>query len=164
MMMTVISGALSSYIVGRNITIFPFNNSIYLLIPWSRVLLEKLAGLHLVKKFPAFYGTRRFIYPIHNYPPPVSSLSQPNPVHTPTSHFLKIRLNIIPIYAWVSSVVSFSQVFPPKPCTRLSLPIRATCPAHLILDFITRTIVGEEYRSLSSSLCNFHHPPLPRPS
>ena len=33
----------------------------YLLTPWCRVLLEKLAGLQLVKKFPAFYGTRRFI-------------------------------------------------------------------------------------------------------
>jgi hypothetical protein len=28
--------------------------------PWSRVLLEKLAGLQLVKKFLVFYGTRRF--------------------------------------------------------------------------------------------------------
>ena len=33
----------------------------YLLTPWCRVLLEKLTGLELVKKFPAFYGTRRFI-------------------------------------------------------------------------------------------------------
>jgi len=33
----------------------------YLLTPWSRVLLEKRNGLQLVKKFPAFYGTRRFI-------------------------------------------------------------------------------------------------------
>jgi len=33
----------------------------YLLTPWSRVLLEKLNGFQLVKKFPAFYGTRRFI-------------------------------------------------------------------------------------------------------
>jgi len=31
----------------------------YLLTPWSRVLLEKV--VKLVKKFPAFYGTRRFI-------------------------------------------------------------------------------------------------------
>ena len=29
----------------------------YLLTPWSRVLLEKLASLQLVKKSPAFYGT-----------------------------------------------------------------------------------------------------------
>ena len=37
-------------------------NAIYLLlIPWSRVLLEKPTGFKLVKKFPAFYGTRRFI-------------------------------------------------------------------------------------------------------
>ena len=33
----------------------------YLLTPWSRVLLEKLTGLQLSKKFPAFHGTRRFI-------------------------------------------------------------------------------------------------------
>ena len=33
----------------------------YLLTPWCRVLLEKLTSLHLVKKFPAFHGTRRFI-------------------------------------------------------------------------------------------------------
>ena len=34
---------------------------IHLLTPWSRVLLEKLIGSQLVKKFPAFYGTRKFI-------------------------------------------------------------------------------------------------------
>ena len=33
----------------------------YLLTPWCRVLFEKLTGLQLVKKFPAFHGTRRFI-------------------------------------------------------------------------------------------------------
>jgi hypothetical protein len=33
----------------------------YLLIPRSRVLLEKLTDLQLVKKFATFYGTRRFI-------------------------------------------------------------------------------------------------------
>jgi len=33
----------------------------YLLTPWSRVLLEKLTGFQPVKKFPTFYGTRRFI-------------------------------------------------------------------------------------------------------
>ena len=35
-------------------------------------------------------------------------------------------------------VASFPQVSPPKPCTHLSSPIQATCPAHLIrLDLVT---------------------------
>jgi len=33
----------------------------YLLTPHSRLLLEKLTDSQLVKIFPAFYGTRRFI-------------------------------------------------------------------------------------------------------
>jgi hypothetical protein len=32
-----------------------------LFTPWSRVVLEKLTGSQLVKKFPAVYGNRRFI-------------------------------------------------------------------------------------------------------
>jgi len=40
----------------------------------------------------------------------------------------------------------------------LFCPIRATCPAHLILlDFITQKILVEDYESLSSSLCSFLH-------
>ena len=31
---------------------------IHSLTPWCRVLLEKITGLQLVKKFPAFHGTR----------------------------------------------------------------------------------------------------------
>ena len=37
------------------------NDETYLLTPWCRVLLEQLTGFQLVKKFPAFHGTRRFI-------------------------------------------------------------------------------------------------------
>jgi len=33
----------------------------YLFNPWSTVLLEKLTGLQPVKKFPTYYGTRKFI-------------------------------------------------------------------------------------------------------
>ena len=42
-----------------------YSNNIYLLTylitPYSRVLLEKLTGFQLVKKFPTIYGNRRFI-------------------------------------------------------------------------------------------------------
>jgi hypothetical protein len=58
--------------------------------PLGRALLEKLAGLQLVKKFSAFYGTPSFITASTS----TRHLSL-NPVHTPTSHFLKIHLNII---------------------------------------------------------------------
>ena len=36
-------------------------HELLLLTPWSRVLLEKLTSSQLVKKFPALYGTWRFI-------------------------------------------------------------------------------------------------------
>ena len=38
----------------------------YLFTPWCRVLLEKLTGLQLVKKFPVFHGTRMFITALTN--------------------------------------------------------------------------------------------------
>jgi hypothetical protein len=34
---------------------------VYLFTPWSGVLLAKLTSFQLVKKFPKFYGTQRFI-------------------------------------------------------------------------------------------------------
>jgi hypothetical protein len=55
----------------------------YSLTPWSRVLLEKLTGPQLVKKFPTFYGTRRFITTFTSAQPPVRILSQINLVHVP---------------------------------------------------------------------------------
>ena len=68
----------------------------YSLSPWCRVLLERLTGLQLVKNFPAFHGTRRFITAltsIHHL-----SLSWASPIQStyphPT-HLLEIHPNII---------------------------------------------------------------------
>ena len=100
-------------------------------------------------------------YRTHKCPPPVSILGQPNPVHIHTSHLLEIRSNIIRPSTPRSPQWSPSLQFPHQdPIHPLSSPIRATCPAHLILDFITRTILGEEYKSFSSTLCNLLHSPV----
>jgi len=67
----------------------------HLLTPWCRVLLEKLTRLQLVKNFPAFHGTRRFITALTSVRH--LSLSWASPVQSiyPTSHLLEIRPNII---------------------------------------------------------------------
>ena len=134
-------------------------NLTYLLTPWCRVLLEKLTGLQLVKKFPAFYGTRRFITALTSVRH--LSLYWASPIQSTYSHPTSLRSILI-----LSTHLRLglpSGLFPPGFPTKilyapLSSPIRATCPAHLILlDFITRTILGGEYRSFSSSLCNLLH-------
>ena len=77
-----------------NLSSYTLLIGLLLLIPRCRVLHEQLTGLQLVKKFPAFHGTRRFITALISVCH-LSILGQPNPVHIPTSHLLEIHPNII---------------------------------------------------------------------
>ena len=115
----------------------------YLLTPWCRVLPEQLIGLQLVKKFPAFHGTRRFITALTSVRH--LSLSWASPIQSTCPHPTPWRSILI-----LSTHLRLglpSDLFPSGFLTKtlytpLSSPIRATCPAHLILlDFITRTII-----------------------
>ena len=133
----------------------------YLLIPWCRVI-EKLTGLQLGKKFPAFHGPRRFITALTSVRH--LSLSWTSPIQSiyphPTSQRSILILSTHLRLGLPSGLLPSG--FPTKTLyTPLFSPIRATCPAHLILlDFITRTILGEEYRLFSSSICNLLHSPV----
>ena len=118
-----------------------------LLTPKNRVLLGKLTGSQLVKKFPTFYGTESFntaFMSACHLSLSSARLIQSMPPH-PTS--------------WRSILISSSHLclgipsgllplgFPTKTLyTPLLSTIGATCPAHLILlGFITETMFGEEY-------------------
>ena len=89
---------------------FNCTHKLYLLTPWSRVVLEKLTGSQLVNKFPAYYGTRRFITAFTSARH--RSLSRASSIHSMPPHPTCWRS--ILIYTWVYQVVYFPQFSPPK--------------------------------------------------
>ena len=129
-----------------------------LLTAWCRVLLEKLTGLQVVKKLAAFHGTRRFITALISVRH--LSLSWESPIHSIYPHPSSWRSTLILSTHLRLGLPSgfLPSGFPKKTLyTPLSSHICTTCLAHLILlDFITRTIMGEEYRSL----CLLLHSPV----
>ena len=119
------------------------------------------------QEIPTFYGTRKVITTFTSACH--LSLSQATSIQSISLHLTSWRSILIlssHLHLGLTNGL-FPSGFPTKtPYAPLLSPIRATCPAHLILlNLITRKILGDVYRSLSSSLCSFlHPPPLPRPS
>ena len=116
----------------------------------------------MVKIFPAFYGTRRFLTALTStrhlslsWTSPIQS-SYPNPTSWNSIVIISSHLLLgLPSDLFPSGFPT-SNLYTPLPS-----PIQATCHAQLILlDFITRTILGDEYRPFSLSLCNFLHSPV----
>ena len=137
-------------------------NHPHLLTPRCRVLPEQLTGLQLVKKFSGFHGTRRFITALTSVRH--LSLSWASPIQSTYTHPTSWRSILIlstHLHLGLPSGL-FPRGFPTKTLyIPLSSPICATCPAHLILlHFITRTTLGEQYKSFSSSLCILLHSPV----
>ena len=114
------------------------------------------------QEIPRISRNTKVHYRTHKRPPRISILNQPNPVHITTFHLLEIHPNIIHPSTPRSPHWFFPSGFLSKTLyTTFSSPTRATYPVHLIiLDFITRTILGVVYKSFSSSLCCLLHSPV----
>jgi len=101
-----------SYIMSNNSNGFPVLSckTELKLTPWSRVRLEKLIVTHLIKKFPIFYGTSKFITVFTNLPL-VTVLSHMNPGHNFPLCFSKILsiiiFQLIPRFSKWSFAISF---------------------------------------------------------
>jgi hypothetical protein len=133
---------------------------------WGWTPLERLSVVQPIGSFPEFSGTRRFITAftkdLHLY----LSWARPMQSTSPNSTFnwstlrLSIHLRLgfpgdfFPSGFPINNVYAF-----------LFSPFHATCPAHFILLDLTLLIIFcEEFKSRSSSLCNFIHPPVTHPS
>ena len=99
----------------------------YLLTPRCRVLLEQLTGLQLVKKFPAFHRTRRFITALTTVRH--LSLSWASPIQSTYPHPTSCRSILISTHLCLGLPSGLlPSGFPTKNLyTPLSSPIWATC-------------------------------------
>ena len=114
-------------------------------------LLRRANQFSANQEIPHSLWNSKVHYQIHKCLPPVPILSHLDPVHTPR---LISGRSILILSSHLSLCIPsglFPSGFPTKTQYMLLSSMHATCLACLILlDFITRTILGEEYRSLCS--------------
>ena len=111
------------------------------------------------QEIPRILWNPKVHYHTHKRPQPVPILGQPNPVHLPTSNLLEIHPNIIYPSTPRSPQWSLSLRFPHQDPIRPPLLTHTRympSPSHSSR-FIALTILGEEYNSFGSSLCNLLH-------
>jgi len=99
-------------------------------------------------------------YHIHKHPPPVPIPSQLDPVHIPTSHFLKIHLNIILPSTPGSPKWSLTLRFPHQNPVYTSFPYVLHAPP-ISFSILLLKLLDEQYSSLNSSFCGFLNTLLP---
>jgi len=106
------------------------------------------------QEIPRISWNLKVHYHIYKCPTPVPYPEPDRSSPWPTIAYYHLRLEL------PSDL--FPSGFPTKTLyTPLLSPIHASCPANLILiDLITRTILAEGYRSLTSSICIFLHSPV----
>ena len=139
---------------------------VYLLTPWCRVLLEKLTGLQLVKKFPAFHGTRRFITALTSvchlslsWASPIQS-TYPHPTSWRSILILTTHLRLVLPSGLFPSGFPTKTLYTPSPHPYAPHPLPISFFSMLSpAQYLVRSTDHLAPRYAVSSI-----PPLPRPS
>jgi len=95
--------------------------------PWSRVLLVKLTGSQLIKKFPLFYGPRRFITAFTSGRHLSQSWASSIKSMPPQTNSRSILI-LSPCLSLRHQSGIFPTGFSPKPCKHLSSKNRCSFP------------------------------------